>query len=594
MKLPKRLGLREIRFSLQTQNLISATKRLYRLNCYIQQIKQLVITTKSLDTSEIKPRLIKIKDAMLKQLEVSDIDVLIADLEKGYSNGAHAINVLGQINLLSDDNHFKEQLTYIAQAPSNETRAKRLQEVIAGLSEDDKWPFMDALSSMVKVLVNHSDEIDELGTHELARQLLLSKGYEGNTSSLAFKMLVSKLTTSVNVKNEMLQAVFEGDGTTERQLQQLLSSNTANTVLPSKPEKPVSTQPLFSQVYTEFLDHKIKKDKLSDKMQKIYERLHIVWQAIAEDKPIDTYTPQDIARFIDKCFELPRMNITPYNKMTWEQRLEIDVPDEDLQSPKSVEQYYKWVMGVFSYAKRDTIAYITTSPCSIKRNFKARTRGIFSDNELERLLEALWKRWIIRLGIYTGARRGELVQLRKSDLKYDENTKRYYLLITDEHESQNLKTVNSKRKIPVHNALVEAGIIDYVQGCKDRVIEALTNVEVVTGWMPRHMANLEIPPTNELDHIRSFHSIRHTFITKCMSDIVSGKFSSFIEIENLLPSETLKSNDLVTEETILTSSYLKVKNKVKTSISKVLIPLDKAEFDDFIPQYEKIEELFDI
>ncbi len=79
-----------------------------------------------------------------------------------------------------------------------------------------------------------------------------------------------------------------------------------------------------------------------------------------------------------------------------------------------------------------------------------------------------------------------------------------------------------------------------------------------------------------------------------VSDITSGKFSSFIEIENLLPSETLKSNDLVTEETILTVSYLKVKNKVKTSISKILITLDKSEFDDFIPLYEKIEMLFEI
>ncbi|MEW6990354.1 YdeI/OmpD-associated family protein [Colwelliaceae bacterium 6441] len=172
---------------------------------------------------------------MLKQLSVSDIDVLIAELEQGYSNGAHAINVLGQTNLLSDDNHFKEELTYIAQASSNETRTKRLQEIIAGLSEGDKWPFMEALSSMVKVLVSHSDEIDELGTHELARQLLLSKGYEANTSSLAFKMLVSKLTTSTNVKNDLLQAVFKGDAITERQLQQLLSPKTTSAVLQSKP-----------------------------------------------------------------------------------------------------------------------------------------------------------------------------------------------------------------------------------------------------------------------------------------------------------------------------------------------------------------------
>ncbi|WP_170252803.1 DUF3258 domain-containing protein [Colwellia echini] len=561
MRLPKRLGVREVRIAFNTQNLSLALQKLHRYKPYIQQLKQLVITSKSLDTSEIKPTLMKIKDAMLKQLSVNDIDAVIAELEQGYSNGAHAINVLGQTSLLGDDNKFKDELSYIAQATDNETRTIRLQEVIGGLSEADKWPFMEALSSMAKVLVGLSGDVDESGVNELARQLLLSKGFDANTSTLAFRVLVSKLTTSSKVKHELLQTIFEGDATAERQLQQLLSSNVTSPVSDTPPVKPKSTKPLFSQVYAEFLALKITKDKLSEKMQKSYERMHIVWLALTEDKPIDTYTKQDIGLFIDRCFELPRMNISPYNKMSWKERLNVDVPDEHLQSPKSVEQYHKWLMGIFSYAKRDTIAYITTSPCYIKRNFKARIRGIFNDSELLRLLNSAknentpWKKWIIYLGIYTGARRGELVQLRKNDVKHDEATNRYYLLITDDHESQNLKTSNSKRIIPIHNALVDAGFIEYVEGCEDRVFAALNNVEVVTGWMPRHMASLNIAPTNELDHIRSFHSLRHTFITKCMSapevninllqQVVGHEISSFgitsnythkvTNIKNLIP-----------------------------------------------------------
>lgn len=198
MRLPKRLGTREIRFGLQTQNLISAVKRVEQFKPYIQQLKQLVITSKSLDTSEVRPQLMLIKDAMLKQLQVSDVDALIAEMEQTYSNGAHAINVLGQTELFSDDNQFKEQLSYIAQATDNNIRTARLNEVIGSLSEEDKWPFMDALSSMVKVLVRLTDEVDNAGTQELARQLLLNKGFKDDTSSLAFRMLVSKITTSTN------------------------------------------------------------------------------------------------------------------------------------------------------------------------------------------------------------------------------------------------------------------------------------------------------------------------------------------------------------------------------------------------------------
>jgi integrase len=563
VKVPKRLGAREVRLCLRTKKLAVAVVVLDRLLPLILRLKQLVIRSRTLDTSLICLQFTQIKDAMLKQLTVADIDPMIAKLEQGYSDGCHSINALGQKPLLTLDGNFQEQFVYIAQANSNEERMARFDEMASQLTAENKWAFVESFSSIMKGFSAMDGEgVDTGGLPEQANELLTTNGYSVNPNSLPYRVLLSKLKASNALQGELLSSIFSEDFIGERELQSLLAPPPAvQQVVAQPPIVPESTAPLFSQVYAEFLEHKVNKDKLSDKMQKSYERLHIVWLAIAEDKPIDTYTPQDIGRFIDRCFELPRMNISPYNKMTWEQRLEVDVPDENLQSPKSVEQYYKWIMGVFSYAKRDTIAYITTSPCSIKRNFKARVRGIFSDKELLSFLNAAdkertkWKKWIIYLGIYTGARRGELVQLRKSDVKFDESTGRHYLLITDEHETQSLKTVNSKRKIPLHHKLVESGFIEYVKTCKDRVFSELTNVEVVTGWMPRHMVSLNIPPTNELDHIRSFHSIRHTFITKCMSEpdvninllqqIVGHEISSFgitsnythkvTDINNLIP-----------------------------------------------------------
>jgi integrase len=318
----------------------------------------------------------------------------------------------------------------------------------------------------------------------------------------------------------MIQSVAAEDAVTERQLSQLLK-----TVEVVKPDViGVEDKPLFSEVYQEFLDHKITKEKLEDKVQKDYTRKLIVWQALTVDKPIDQYTPQDIGRFIDRCFELPKMNLKPYNKMTWPERLEIDVPEQDMVTPRSVSHYYKWLQSVFAYAKRDTIGYITTSPCTIKRNYKSRTRGVFDSQELRQLLatadkETLpWKKWIIYLGIYTGARRGELVQLRTEDVKFDSTTNRHYLLITDEHDSQKLKTDNAKRKIPLHQVVIDAGFIEYVESGSERVFYEVTNREVITVWFARHTQKLGIASTNELNHIRSFHSFRHTFITKLMNN----------------------------------------------------------------------------
>jgi hypothetical protein len=53
-----------------------------------------------------------------------------------------------------------------------------------------------------------------------------------------------------------------GDSISERELKALLgSAPTPHMLAPRELEKPVSTKPLFSHVYAEFLEHKINKDK---------------------------------------------------------------------------------------------------------------------------------------------------------------------------------------------------------------------------------------------------------------------------------------------------------------------------------------------
>lgn len=79
-----------------------------------------------------------------------------------------------------------------------------------------------------------------------------------------------------------------------------------------------------------------------------------------------------------------------------------------------------------------------------------------------------------------------------------------------------------------------------------------------------------------------------------VSDIKKGVFTSFVEIENLLADEVLITNKLVDKEEILGNQYLKIKSDKKTTISNVLVALKKSDFDDFIPLFDKIEELFGI
>lgn len=544
--------------SLHSKNFNEALVYWKRINLEVGKLKKLVLAHQKHETEKTNCLMREFKVRMQKQLKMHHIDSIVAELEQSYSNNSHMLKVLGTNDPCNFPKTFHYALAEIGGISESQSVADKLDEVIERMTPIEKSAFVQYLSSVLVTFTESEQEINEEGLVRKAQEAVAKRGLSARESSIEFKVLVSKLKTSSKLLNSLIESIAVEDGVRERELTQL--------VQPTRPipqaisDEHRSSAPLFSEVYDEFLKYKIEKEKLSIKIQEDYARKLLVWNALAEDKAIDLYTPKDIGIFIDRCFELPKMNIAPYSRMTWPERLEVDVPEDHLASPKSVSHYYKWLQGVFAYAKRDTIGYINASPCSIKREYKSRTRGVFDDQELQTLLKAAdeekqaWRKWMVYLGIYTGARRGELVQLRKEDVKFDTATKRHYLLITDGHESQKLKTENARRKIPLHLDVIEAGFIDYVDSCQTRVFEAVNNREVVTAWFARQMQNLEIDSINELGHIRSFHSFRHTFITKLMNEgvqvnllqqVVGHEISSFgitgnythksTELRNVLP-----------------------------------------------------------
>lgn len=507
----------QIIFSLNTSVLIEAIKQWQILNIEIEKLKKLVVHRQIHETEAIKSLVNGFKISMKKQLKIQNIDPMIAELEQAYNDEAHTINVVGSTPPWCPDypEVFKSVFYAIAHADSREIGHNLMVSYYNSLTtEVEKADFIRFISSVITVAVEGEDPINPEGLILGARRLLADHGFECDEQSVAFRVLLSKLESSTILKHSLINSVSNGLSIKERELTKLISAAPTTIIKPT-----VSDAPLFSQVYAEFLDHKINKENLADKIQKDYERKISVWNILSEDKAIDMYTAQDIGKFIDRCFELPKMNLKPYNKMTWPERLDADVPEEDLATPKSISHYYKWLQGIFAYAMKDTIGYIKATPCTIKRNFKANIRGVFDSAELKLFLNAAkheeeaWKKWIIYLVIYTGARRGELVQLRKEDVKLAPKTGRHYLLITDAHESQKLKTGNSKRKIPLNQVLIDAGFLDYVERAKDRVFEGLASSEAVTRWFARQMIKLKVGTDNELGHIRSYHSFRHTFIS---------------------------------------------------------------------------------
>ena len=69
--------------------------------------------------------------------------------------------------------------------------------------------------------------------------------------------------------------------------------------------------------------------------------------------------------------------------------------------------------------------------------------------------------WLPLLGLFTGARAGELCQLRVRDFRRTKNGTNYFVIRSD-GEGMSVKTENAVRDVPVHNELIQLGLLEFV------------------------------------------------------------------------------------------------------------------------------------
>lgn len=122
--------------------------------------------------------------------------------------------------------------------------------------------------------------------------------------------------------------------------------------------------------------------------------------------------------------------------------------------------------------------------------------------------------WIPIIGLYTGARMGELVQLRVSDITEEEGIP--VIRITDE-DGKHLKTNASRRIVPLHPELIRLGLLDYAAELRRQAPDGslwpqLLNLDPsnhMSEWFSRFRKSVGLTG-RWLD----FHSLRHTVRTK--------------------------------------------------------------------------------
>ena len=138
--------------------------------------------------------------------------------------------------------------------------------------------------------------------------------------------------------------------------------------------------------------------------------------------------------------------------------------------------------------------------------------------------------WIPILGLFTGARIGELCQLETADVEKTDGVDLIH--ITDQGEGQSVKTAAGRRLVPVHPELIRLGFLEYVDAIRKagsvRLFPALPlNPSKPSNYFSSWFATIR--PIEGGTKLPDFHSLRHTVRSKlAAADIAEPMIDTLI------------------------------------------------------------------
>ena len=245
---------------------------------------------------------------------------------------------------------------------------------------------------------------------------------------------------------------------------------------------------------------------------------------VCGDVPVKSITKDDAVRFKEVIAALPpnisKLRDRHFPAIMLQEIARMD--HESLVSPRTVNKTLSRISTFFDWCVNNN--YRKDNPFKGLRVEEAKRkaseeRDAFENDEVLQIVGLAkkqadaWKKWVPLIGIYSGLRLNEICQLHKEDVVTEENV--LCFKITDEHDGQKLKTQNSRRLVPVHSRLIEERFETYVSESEPGLLFPdfkLTKngySDAASKWFNRTFTKkLNLKPGQ-----KTFHSLRHTFIT---------------------------------------------------------------------------------
>lgn len=271
------------------------------------------------------------------------------------------------------------------------------------------------------------------------------------------------------------------------------------------------------------------------------EYLGLLTELFGADRDIATLTQKDVTVVKDTLLALPKHRHKKQATIGKPLAEILTMTNLPRLSVPSINKYLQTYNDFFGYAhQHGHIKQNLFAAVAIKQNrqrLQAKTREGFTPEQVRTILEAIvdgslvharkpHQKWGPLIGLYTGARLNEIAQIDLADIKQEDGI--WYFDLNDEGDEKKLKTLSSKRRVPVHNDLIALGLLDYVQTLRTRGGSKLfhdlsTSVEHGRGRaIGRWFNETLLPSLGMKTKLLVFHSLRHTVVTKLVNAQVDG------------------------------------------------------------------------
>lgn len=255
--------------------------------------------------------------------------------------------------------------------------------------------------------------------------------------------------------------------------------NQASHVRPHAcPDIMVSTAPALSSYLEPYMANAFVAAKPNEKTLDSHRAALRLFVEIVGYKPLHALSVTDQNRFEDTIGKVPanRTKIAMARALSIDEMTTLEVPKLSPQSAKAIAQRTNNFLVWACRREGSKPPFELMSNVRITARSKKVERRAFTDDELKSLFstatyaqgrqQSPYMYWLPLIGLHTGMRINEIAQLELRDIVLHDGIACFHVTDDDDDEAQGrrskrVKTDAGRRIVPVHDALVDLGLLDY-------------------------------------------------------------------------------------------------------------------------------------